>query len=124
MPWFANKVEIRQYLADLNKNEKVLEYSLFQVGLFVNYMAAPYKTAKYVHPMQLGFDFNERRAIVADSTEGKPINFLTVRDFCETVARAVEYEGEWPIIGGIKGDEITVPELVQLGEKIREFFFF
>ncbi|KAH8170274.1 nmrA-like family protein [Sarocladium implicatum] len=119
MPWFDGKVEIRQYLADLNKDKKVIEYCLFQVGLFINYMAAPYKTAKYVHPMQLSFDFNERRAIVVDSTEGKPINFLTVKDFSETVARAVEYEGEWPVVGGIRGDEITANELIQLGEKIR-----
>ncbi|KAL2202377.1 NAD(P)-binding protein [Sarocladium strictum] len=119
MPWYAGKLDIREYLADLNKDKKVIEYCLFQAGLFVNYMTAPYKTAKHVHPMQMCFDFNKRRMIVVDSDKGEHINFITITDFCETVARAVEYEGEWPIIGGIRGDQITLPELVKLGEKIR-----
>jgi hypothetical protein len=123
MPWYAGKLDIREYLADLNKDKKVIEYCLFQAGLFVNYMAAPYKTAKHVHPMQMCFDLNKRRMIVVDSEEGEPINFITITDFCETVARAVEYEGEWPIIGGIRGDQITMPELVKLAEKIRKYHY-
>jgi len=35
------------------------------------------------------------------------------------VARAVEYGGKWPIIGGVQGTEITVGQLIALGGKIR-----
>lgn len=119
MPWYAGKAEVREYLAAVNKDTKVLEYCLFHAGLFVNYMAAPYKTSKHVHPFQMHFDFNGRRAIVTDDMEKGRINFVTISDFCETVAKAIEFEREWPRVGGIKGDAMTVKELIAMGERIR-----
>jgi hypothetical protein len=119
MPWYAGKQEVRDYLQNLNKEKKVLEYCLFHAGLFVNYFVNPYKTAKHVHPFQLQFDFNNRRAIVIDGTDGGPINLITIKDFTSVIAQAVDYEGEWPLVGGIRGDTLTVAELVALGEKIR-----
>lgn len=50
------------------------------------------------------------------------ISLITVKDFCAVVARAVEYEGKWPVIGGIRGDELSVGQLIALGEQIRTFF--
>ncbi|KAK3939634.1 NAD(P)-binding protein [Diplogelasinospora grovesii] len=119
MPWYAGKAEIRQYLADTNKDKKVLEYCLFQCGMFVNYFAAPYKTSKHVHPFQTQFDFHNRRAITLHGSDDACISLVTVHDFCNAVAKAIEFEGEWPVAGGIRGDELTVAELVALGERLR-----
>ncbi|KAI1250387.1 hypothetical protein MGN70_007440 [Eutypa lata] len=119
MPWYAGKGEIREYLQELNKNGKVLEYCLFQPGMFVNYYTAPHKTSKHVHPFQNQFDFNNRRAIVLEGGESSRISLITVRDFCNIVAKAVEYEGVWPVVGGIRGDELTVEQLLAVGEKVR-----
>ena len=85
----------------------------------MNYYAAPYKTSKHVHPFQNQIDFNNRRAIVLEGGEDSRISLITVQDFCNVVARAVEYDGVWPAVGGIRGDELTVRQLIAVGEKVR-----
>ncbi|KAF3926113.1 hypothetical protein ABW21_db0203258 [Orbilia brochopaga] len=119
MPWYAGKGEIRTYLKELNKDRKVLEYCLFLPGMFVNYYTAPYKTSQHVHPFENQIDFEKRRAIVLKGGEDSRISLITVKDFCNMVAKAVDYEGEWPLIGGIRGDELTVEQLVAVGTKVR-----
>jgi hypothetical protein len=47
------------------------------------------------------------------------ITLTTVQDFAAVVARAIEYEGEWPVVSGIRGTTLSVGELVALGEKLR-----
>ena len=54
--------------------------------------------------------------------EGDRMALTTVQDLAGVVARAVEYDGEWPVMGGIKGSERSVGELIALGEKIRGVF--
>ena len=122
MPWYGSKAEIRQYLANLNKDGKVLEYCLFQPGLFVNYFAAPHKTSKHVYAFQLMWDFYGRRAIMVEGTDGGKITLITVQDFTKFVVRAVEYEGEWPVSGGVSSNVLTARQLISLGEKLRKLF--
>ncbi|KAL2130864.1 hypothetical protein VTI74DRAFT_5838 [Chaetomium olivicolor] len=119
MPWYAGKAEIREYLKELNKDKKVLEYTLFQPGMFTNYFTRPYKSSNHIHPMETSFDFEGRRFIIMDGMDDSPMALTTVQDLANVVARAIEYEGEWPIVGGIKGDELMVGQLIKLGEKIR-----
>jgi nucleoside-diphosphate-sugar epimerase len=47
------------------------------------------------------------------------MSLTTVQDLAKVVAAAVEYEGEWPEIGGVCGGQITISELIRLGEKVR-----
>lgn len=54
-----------------------------------------------------------------EGSENDLITLTSAQDFAQVVARAVEYEGEWPLIGGIKGTEISIGELVALGERVR-----
>ncbi|KAF1939324.1 NAD(P)-binding protein [Clathrospora elynae] len=119
LSWYAYKASTRQYLEDINKNTKVLEYSLFQPGLFANYLTRPYKSAKHVKAIDMPFDFFNRRALVRDGGDGDVITLTTVKDLVNVVARAVEFEGEWPIEGGIQGAQISIGRLVALGEEIR-----
>ncbi|KAK3308467.1 uncharacterized protein B0T15DRAFT_483121 [Chaetomium strumarium] len=119
MPWYAGKAEISQYLKDLNKNKKVLEYTLFQSGLFINYLTYPYQLTKHLPRMHTPIDFNERRILIVEGSEDVRITLTRVEDLAGVVARAVEYEGEWPVVGGIKGTELSVRQLIELGEKIR-----
>ncbi|KAL2144654.1 hypothetical protein VTI28DRAFT_8865 [Corynascus sepedonium] len=119
MPWYEGKALIREYLKELNKDEKILEYSLFQPGLFTNYLTYPYKSTKHIHPMQTPIDFGSRRILMVEGSENVPITLTTAADLANVVARAVEYEGEWPVVGGIKGDELTVREVIDLGKKVR-----
>jgi hypothetical protein len=43
----------------------------------------------------------------------------TVKDLANVVARAIEYEGEWPVIGGIHGGTFRISEIIELGAKVR-----
>ncbi|KAJ9148506.1 NAD(P)-binding protein [Pleurostoma richardsiae] len=119
MPWWAGKEEIRKYLRKVNENRKVLEYTLFQPGLFLDYLASPYKTARHVAPLDTVFDFQNRRAIIVDGHEDAIMTLTTAADLAAVVARAVDYEGEWPEIGGISGNRVTFSRVIEIGEKIR-----
>ncbi|KAL4861360.1 hypothetical protein BDV12DRAFT_180390 [Aspergillus spectabilis] len=119
LPWYAYKADIRGYLADLNKDKKVLEYSLFQPGLFTNYFTRPYKSSKHIHQLETPIDFESRRAILVDGNDDALMTLTTVQDLAAVVTKAIEYEGEWPVTGGIRGTSLSVGGLVKLGEKIR-----
>ncbi|KAK4671826.1 hypothetical protein QC764_609060 [Podospora pseudoanserina] len=123
LPWYAGKAEIREYLAELNKDKKashsVLEYTFFQPGQFTDYLCYPYKSSKHIHPFQTQIDFHARRAIILEDSEDARITWTTAKDLANVVAKAVEHEGEWPVVGGIRGDEVTIGEIIALGEKIR-----
>ena len=69
--------------------------------------------------MEIPFDFNKRRALVLDGGDDNLITLTTVQDVANVVARAIEFESEWPLVGGIRGAEISIRHLIALGEKIR-----
>ncbi|KXH69028.1 NmrA-like family protein [Colletotrichum salicis] len=119
MFWYGFKEETRKYLATINKDKKVLEYCLFQPGLFTNYMTYPFNSSKHVQLFETPFNFYQRRALVVEECEDAIITFTTAQDLAKVVALAVEYEGEWPIIGGVQGAQVSIAQLIALGEKIR-----
>lgn len=98
---------------------QVLEYCLFQPGIFTNYLTFPYNSSKHVDLFEIPINFDQRRAIIVEGDEDHVITVTTAQDLAKVVALAVEYEGEWPLVGGIRGANITVSELIKLGEKIR-----
>ena len=116
---YAGKAEVRAYLAELNKKEKVLEYCLFQPGLFTNYFAHPHCTAKHFRSFETHLDFQNRRALAVEGGENDRVTLTTAHDMAQVVARAVEYEGEWPVNGGIQGTELSINELIAIGERVR-----
>lgn len=138
MPWWAGKQNIREYLRKFNEDEKVrcsrtairlvltfpqvLEYILFQPGLFLDYQNSSYKTAKHVEPLDSVFDYQNCRAILVEG-HGNAIMTLTMAaDPAGIVARAADHEGKWPEIGGIRGNKVTFSQVVEIGEKIRGVF--
>ncbi|KAK5023210.1 hypothetical protein LTS07_009432 [Exophiala sideris] len=136
MPWWAGKDEIKEYLKEVNKNGKVnrsshfpiaslanmfvqvLEYCLFQPGLFLNYLGTPNKTSRYLTPLNTFVDFQNRRGIVVDGHD-PIITLTTVQDLAAVVAKAVDFEGEWPIVGGMRGNSIAVSKILEIGERVR-----
>lgn len=98
---------------------QVLEYTLFHPGLFLNYLASPYKTSEYVTQLDTFMDFQHRRAIVVEGHEDAIMAFATTQDIAGVVARAVEYEGEWPRNGGIRANRVAVSKVLEIGAKVR-----
>ncbi|KAK6007320.1 hypothetical protein QM012_006328 [Aureobasidium pullulans] len=117
--WYSYKSEIRRYLQDLNKENQVIEYTLFQCGLFLNYLTRPYKSAKHLWQIQTPFDFDLGRCIIAEGGNDSRITFTTVQDLARVVARAIDFEHPWPVVGGISGNEMSLKQMIELGEKIR-----
>ncbi|KAI1177699.1 NAD(P)-binding protein [Nemania sp. FL0916] len=119
MAWWQGKQEVREYLRKANEPEPVIEYTLFQPGLFLDYLAFPHKTSKYVDPLQTVFDFQNRRALVVDGREDTYMTFTRVADAAAVVARAVDYEGKWPTNGGICGNRVSISQLLEIGSRVR-----
>lgn len=97
---------------------QVLEYTLFQPGLLVDMLAPEGSSSKYLKSQELFIDFSKRRAIILSGKESC-FSLSTMNDVANVVARAVEYEGEWPVIGGMRGSTITGTELLEIGAKAR-----
>jgi nucleoside-diphosphate-sugar epimerase len=119
MPWWTGKEAIRRYLRAVNTPAAVLEYTLFQPGLFLDYLASPYQTATHVRPLDTVFDMQNRRAIVVAGHEDAVMTFTSARDLAAVVALAVEHPGRWLEVAGIRGNRVTFAEVVKMGEMIR-----
>lgn len=88
----------------------------------MNYFTHPHQSAKHLHTMELFFNFEKRKALLVDGGDNDRISLITVRDLANVVVQAIEFEGEWPVVGGIRGTDISVKEFIALGEKIRGLF--
>ncbi|KAF4431494.1 2`-hydroxyisoflavone reductase [Fusarium acutatum] len=110
MSWYSGKIEIREYLKSLNSDKKVIEYTLFQPGGFMDYLCHPCKTAKYITTTVVNIDFVKKHAIVVEGTLDDEITYTSVNDIANIVTKAIDFEGEWPVIGGISGDRISIRE--------------
>lgn len=118
LPHNAFKEEIREYLEDTNSGRMRLEYTLFQPGLFVNYFGFPHTTTKHFTMCQPFIDFENRRAIAVDE-DSASITLTTVQDMGAVVAEALDYEGAWPVDGGMRGTQTTVAEVIELARRLR-----
>lgn len=68
---------------------------------------------------ELNVDLHKRRALTLEGGDNDRVTLTTAQDLAQVVARAVEYKGEWPVMGGINGDELSMGEVIAIGEKIR-----
>ncbi|PLB44220.1 NAD(P)-binding protein [Aspergillus steynii IBT 23096] len=115
---YHEKDQVHEYLQEVNRKEKVLEYSLFQPGLFTNYLSAPIQSASYCPIWTNQWDIANRRAIVPAERDWQ-LSTTTIQDLGKVVAEALAYTGEWPEIGGITGTKTSSSEIIKTAEKIR-----
>jgi hypothetical protein len=57
--------------------------------------------------------------IVCAGGDDQKVTMTTVTDFANVVAMAVEYPGDWPVVGGMKGSDLSLRDLLTLGEQLR-----
>ncbi|KAK0621883.1 hypothetical protein B0T17DRAFT_306311 [Bombardia bombarda] len=118
LDWYGGKAVIRDYLKEKNKDKKVIEYTLFRCGNLMQYLASPYKTSAHIQPMSMAIDIHNRRALIVGDAPSLS-TWTTIQDVAKIVAKAVDYEGEWPAEGGVRGTNISSRDLIALAEKIR-----
>ncbi|KAL2203306.1 NAD(P)-binding protein [Sarocladium strictum] len=116
--WYRSKLAIRDYLRELNREKQVIEYSLFQPGVFLDYLIFPQQFSKHVPAAATSYSLSELRIRAVKGHEDDPVVFTSVADIAHVVRRAVEYDGKWPEIGGIRGDRLSAREMQQRVEKI------
>lgn len=68
--------------------------------------------------MEFCIDFFNRRAMTINGADSS-FTLTTMNDLANIVARAIEYSGEWPTIGGIKGSIVSTSKLIDIGVKVR-----
>lgn len=85
----------------------------------MEYSAFPRQLTKHVPPMPTVFQLEDLRIVAVKGHEDDQVTLTTVSDIAAIVRRAIEYEGEWPEIGGISGERISPRQLQQVVQKIR-----
>jgi hypothetical protein len=85
-------------------------------GLLINYFTYPHRSVNHFSPFETQIDFDNRRVIIIEGGEDDSIMLTTMQDLANIVALAMEYEHEWPVVGGIKGTDSFVDQLIALGE--------
>ncbi|CAK7199670.1 hypothetical protein SEUCBS139899_002353 [Sporothrix eucalyptigena] len=116
VPWYQGKLDVQKYLADINKDKQVLEYTLFQVGMFLEYAAYPRRLSKYTPVQATLWQLNKARIVGIRGYENDPVTVTSVRDIAGVVRRAVEYKDKWPVIGGIQGQQVSVNQFKKVVE--------
>ncbi|KAK0657627.1 hypothetical protein B0T16DRAFT_502447 [Cercophora newfieldiana] len=119
LPFWGAKALVRSYLERINTPIPVLEYTLFQPGLLLDYLAAPYRTSEHVTPLGTPFVVANRRAVVVSGHEDAVLVFTSARDVARGVTMMVGYEGVWPTVSGMRGGRVTFREVVGICERIR-----
>lgn len=84
----------------------------------MDFLGHPHKTSKYITTAPLQLDFQERRALAVEDHLDAEVTYTTVQDIANVVARAVDYKGEWPTVGGIRGHKTTARELIAIAEEV------
>ena len=97
---------------------QVLEYTLFQPGLFLNYFSYPHKSAEHLTLFPMPIDVSGCRAIILRDTRAQ-ITLTTVQDVAGVVAEAIDYEKQWPEVSGMRGNQILVSDFIKICEKVR-----
>jgi hypothetical protein len=84
----------------------------------MNYILSSRKPSKHIQ--HTGFIFvdhaNHRARGPGDLTSR--VTYTTIRDVVNIVVKAIDYEGEWPEVGGINGHTLSTAEEIAIGEKV------
>jgi hypothetical protein len=69
--------------------------------------------------METPIDFGRRRMLMVEGSDNALITLTAAEDLVKIVVKAIEYEGKWPLVGGIRGNQIAIRDLIELGERVR-----
>ncbi|KAK4245877.1 hypothetical protein C7999DRAFT_42631 [Corynascus novoguineensis] len=118
LTWYNAKLAIRDYLREKNKEGKVIEYTFFQPGWFMNYLGGAHQTSKHFKTAVLLVNHDKGRIGIAGDPSSL-VTYTAIHDIVNIVVKAIDYEGEWPEVGGINGHTLSVADEVAIGERVR-----
>jgi hypothetical protein len=68
--------------------------------------------------VEFTYDYSNRRALTIEGQESL-FTFTTINDLANIVVRAIEYDGEWPVIGGVNGNTVSDSKIIEIGTRVR-----
>ncbi|KLU86069.1 hypothetical protein MAPG_05088 [Magnaporthiopsis poae ATCC 64411] len=120
LPHMASKLIVRQYLEDLNRDKQVIEYSLISPGMFMDYLAYPHVTnSKHTTIFETFVNMQDMRGFYMKGHGNDKFTVTAIHDIANVVLRVIDYEGAWPVNGGVVGETVSFSQLIELGQKLR-----
>jgi hypothetical protein len=104
--------------APTHERHQVLEYTLFQPSIFLDYFAHPHPLSPNLFTWPFFLDLSTRHAILPRSSN-YPLVLTSIADDSAILLRAIEDPKPWPTIGGIRGSRLTLHELFTIAKSIR-----
>ena len=97
-----------------------LEYTLFENGLFANYLAVGTPGIGHLSSYPFMFDIEHYKATLAADTSMYHV-YTRAEDIGRFVAASLDLE-KWPAVSHMQGDRKTVAEVLRLAEQVRGVF--
>ncbi|EKM60030.1 uncharacterized protein PHACADRAFT_250888 [Phanerochaete carnosa HHB-10118-sp] len=94
-----------------------LEYTIYEVGMFMNYLAAGTPGLGHLGPFAFIFDVEHRKATIPGDGSAYFVQ-TRAEDIGKFVAASLDLE-KWPEFSQIRGDRRKLSEIVQLAEQVR-----
>ena len=98
-----------------------LEYTLFEPGVFTNYLGEGTEGLGHLHPLRFTFDVENCTMRIPGDGSGELV-MTRVEDVGRFVAASLDLPS-WPEISQMRGDKKTLNEIVKLAEAVRGRFF-
>jgi hypothetical protein len=86
--------------------------------MITDYVVPLGSSSKYLKPAEVWMDFQNRRAILIAEKTGS-FTLTNMKDLGNVVVLAIEYDGEWPVVGGVRGTTFADAALLEIGTKVR-----
>ena len=97
-----------------------LEYTIFEVGIFTNYLAAGTPGIGHLYPLMPLLDVEHYKGTLPADTS-IPVVLTTAEDVGKFVAASLDLEN-WPEYSQVRGDRKTLAEILNVAEEVRGMF--
>jgi uncharacterized protein YbjT (DUF2867 family) len=94
-----------------------LEWTVFECGLFMNYLAAGTKGVGYLAPAKFGIDVENGRAEIPGDGESR-LTLTRAQDVGAFVTASLDLE-QWSELSGMEGETLTLNALIKVAEEVR-----
>ncbi|GJE97671.1 NAD(P)-binding protein [Phanerochaete sordida] len=94
-----------------------LEYTIFEAGIFMNYLASGTPGVGHLHPLRIMIDVEHAKA-TSPGDGNVHIVYTRAEDVGAFVAASLDLP-RWPEFSQMRGDRLTLNEIVRLAEEAR-----
>ena len=109
---YSNKAPVEEAV-----RKSGLEYTIFELGVFMNYLASGTPGVGYLRPLKMVLDVENCTAMVPGDGN-VPVVMTRAEDVGAFVAAALDLP-QWPEVSRMAGDRMSYNEVLKLAESVR-----